>query len=115
MIRGDEPRLERNILSQWPNQAAVVVVAPVISIQTAKRSAITCRYSGADSRCRRGRKCGEITLNADRNCCACRIDLKRFIIRSRCRVGWCEFSARLLRYLDCRCCTDGITSRCATA
>ena len=30
------------------------------------------------------------------------------------RVGWCEFSARLLRYLDCRCSTDGITSRCAT-
>ena len=34
--------------------------------------------------------------------------------RSRCRVGWCEFSARLFRYLDCRCSTDGITSRCAT-
>ena len=34
--------------------------------------------------------------------------------RSRCRVGWCEFSARLLRYLDCRCSTDGITARCAT-
>src|SRR3954469_18517662 len=34
-------------------------------------------------------------LNADRNRCACRIDLKRFIARSRCRVGWWEFSARL--------------------
>ncbi len=65
-------------------QAAVV---PVISFQTAKRSAITSRYSAADSRCRRGRKCGEMPLNADRNLCACRIDLKRFIARSRCRVG----------------------------
>ena len=35
--------------------------------------------------------------------------------RSRCRVGWWEFSARLFRYCDCRCSTDGITSRCATA
>jgi nitrite reductase/ring-hydroxylating ferredoxin subunit len=25
--------------------------------------------------------------------------------RSRYRVGWCEFSARLFRYLDCRCST----------
>jgi hypothetical protein len=87
MIRGDEPWLGRNVLSRSLIHAAAVVVAPVISVQTAKRSAITCRYSAADSRCRRGRKCGEITLNADRNCCACRIDLKRFNARSRCRVG----------------------------
>ena len=32
--------------------------------------------------------------------------------RSRCRVGWWEFSAGLFRYLDCRCSTDAITSRC---
>src|SRR6185369_8410602 len=108
MIRGDEPWPGRNVLSRPLIHAAAAVVAPVISVQTAKRSAITCRYSAADSRCRRGRKCGEITLNADRNCYACRIDLKRFNARSRCRVGWCEFSARLLRYLDCRCSTDGI-------
>ena len=50
--------------------------------------------------CRRGRKCGEMPLNADRNRCACRIDLKRFIARSRCRVGWWEFSARLFKYFD---------------
>ena len=43
MIRGDEPWLGRNVLSQSPIQAAAVVVAPVISFQTAKRSAITCR------------------------------------------------------------------------
>jgi hypothetical protein len=30
-------------------------------------------------------------------------DLKRFISRSRRRVGWCEFSARLLGPLCCRC------------
>ena len=40
---GDEPWLGRNVLSQSPIQAAAVVVAPVISFQTAKRSAITCR------------------------------------------------------------------------
>jgi hypothetical protein len=27
-------------------------------------------------------------LNADRNRCARRIEVKRFIARSRCRVGW---------------------------
>jgi hypothetical protein len=43
MIRGDEPWLGRNVLSQSLIQAAAVVVAPVISFQTAKRSAITCR------------------------------------------------------------------------
>jgi hypothetical protein len=64
------------------------VVTPVISLQTAKQSAITWRQSVADSKCRRGRKCGEMRLNADRNRCACRIDLKRFIARSRYRVGW---------------------------
>ena len=35
--------LGRNVLSQSPIQAAAVAVAPVISVQTAKRSAITCR------------------------------------------------------------------------
>src|SRR5919202_2693922 len=37
-------------------------------------------------------------------------DLKRFICRSRRRVGWCEFSALLLRPLCRRCSTEGITS-----
>jgi hypothetical protein len=32
---------------------------------------------------------------------------------SRCLVGWCEFSARLFRYWDWRCSTEGRTSRCA--
>ena len=41
----------------------------VIWFQTVKRSAISCRHPLADSRCRRGRKCGEMRLNADRNRC----------------------------------------------
>ena len=44
---------------------AAVVVTPVISFQTVKRSAISWRHPLADSRCRRGRKCGEMRLNAD--------------------------------------------------
>ena len=56
-------------------------------IQTAKRSVISVRHPLALSRCRRGRKCAEMPLKADRNRWACRTDLKRFIARSRCRVG----------------------------
>src|SRR3954471_2883469 len=37
-------------------------------------------------------------------------DLNRFICRSRRRVGWCEFSARLFKPLCLRCSTEGITS-----
>ena len=66
---------------------AAVVVTPVIWFQTVKRSAISWRHPVADSRCRRGRKCGEMRLNADRNRCACRGEVNRFIARSRCRAG----------------------------
>jgi hypothetical protein len=59
----------------------------VTSPQTAKRSAISVRHPAALSRWRRGRKCAEIPLQADRNRWAWRGDLKRFIARSRCRVG----------------------------
>ena len=86
----------------------------VMSFLVAKRSAISVRWSSAVSRWRRGRKCGEITLNPARNRWAVPGVRKRFMVRSRCRVGWCEFSARLFRYLDWRCSTDGITARCAT-
>lgn len=75
----------------------------MISHQTANRSVISVRHSAAVSRCRRGRKCGEMLLNADRNRCACPGEVKRFIARSRCRVGWCEFSALLFKYFDWRC------------
>ena len=50
---------------------------------------------------------------AERKRCACRADLNRFICRSRRRVGWCEFSARLFSPLCWRCSTPGITSRFA--
>ena len=43
--------------------------------------------SGAVSRCRPGRKCGEMPLNTDKNRCACPGDVNRFIARSRCLVG----------------------------
>lgn len=43
----------------------------VTSCQTAKRSVISARHSGAESLCLRGRKCGEIPEKADRNRCAC--------------------------------------------
>jgi hypothetical protein len=65
-------------------QATTVAVT---SRQTVKRSAISVRHSGAVSRCRPGRKCGEMPLNADKNRCACPGDVNRFIARSRCLVG----------------------------
>jgi hypothetical protein len=54
------------------------VLTRVIWFQTVKRSAISCRHPVADSRCRRGRKCGEMWLNTDRNRCACRGEVNRF-------------------------------------
>lgn len=66
-------------------QAAASVA--VTSCQTAKRSAISVRHSGAESLCRLGRKCGEMPEKADRNRCACPGDVKRFIACSRCLVG----------------------------
>jgi hypothetical protein len=38
--------------------------------QVVNRVVISCRYWAAVSRCRQGRKCGDIPLNADRNRCA---------------------------------------------
>lgn len=52
-------------------------------------------------------------LNADRNRCAWLGEVKRFIARSRWRVGWCELSARLLRFFEVRCSTPGMTWRWA--
>lgn len=45
--------------------------------------------------------------------CNCRADLKRFITRSRLRVDWCEFSARLFKPLCERCSTPGMIWRFA--
>ena len=80
----------RRVLMESPvpvHVQAAVVLTGVIWFQTVKRSAISWRHPVADSRCRRGRKCGEMRLNADRNRCACRGEVNRFIARLRCRVG----------------------------
>jgi hypothetical protein len=61
--------LLRNIIGLFAFQAATSVA--VTSRPTANRSAISVRHSGAESRYRPGRKCGEIELNADRKLCAC--------------------------------------------
>ena len=66
----------RNTVGSFTFQAAAS--GAVTTRQTAKRSAISIRHSAALSRCRRGRKCAEMPLKADRNRCACRDDLKRF-------------------------------------
>ena len=79
-------------------QAAVA--APVTWFQVVNRSVIARRYSWAESRCRPGRKCGELPLKADKNRWACRAEVNLFISRSRCRVGRWEFSAWSFRYLD---------------
>jgi hypothetical protein len=70
-------------LSQAP-----AVAVPVTWFQVVNRVSISRRYSSAVSRWRRGLKCGDIPLNADRNRCACRAEVNRFMAHSRCRVGW---------------------------
>ena len=52
-------------------------------------------------------------FRAEKKCCACPADLKRRIWRSRCRVGWCDTSARLFAYCLVSCLTDGMVVRCA--
>jgi hypothetical protein len=56
----------------------------------------------------------DIPLNAARNRWVFPGEVNRFMARSRARVGWWEFSARLFRYFDRRCSTPGISRRCAT-
>jgi hypothetical protein len=52
-------------------------------------------------------------LKADRNRWAAPTLRKPFMARSRCLVRWWLFSARLFKYFDCRCSTEGMTSRWA--
>lgn len=52
-----------------------------------------------------------ITLNAARNHCAPPGELNFFMARSRTRVGWWEFSARLFRYFDNPNCPVIVTDR----
>lgn len=76
---------------------------PVTWSRIANRMVISARYPGAVIRWRRGRKWGEMPLNADRNRWAAPVLQKPFIARSRCLVGWWLFSARLFRPLWERC------------
>ena len=72
---------------------SAAVAVPVTWFQVVNRSAISRWYSLAPSRWRRGRKCGEMPLKADRNRWACPGEVNRFMARSRWRVGWCEWRA----------------------
>ena len=92
-------------------QAAAAI--PLMSAHALNARALAARYSLAVTWSRRRWKRLAIWSWAERKRCACRADLKRFICRSRRRVGWCEFSARLFRPLCWRCSTPGITSRFA--
>jgi hypothetical protein len=81
------------------------------AFQVVNRSVISRRYSSADGRWRRGRKCGDIPLNADKNRWACQAEVNHFRARSRAWVGWWEFSAGVFRYFDWRCSTERSTRR----
>ncbi|GAB2722720.1 hypothetical protein GCM10010442_49960 [Kitasatospora kifunensis] len=89
------------------------LATPVIWSQIVKRTVISRRWSGAVRLWRPDRKWGEIPLKAARNRCAPPTLRKPFMARSRCLVGWWEFSARLFGPLWERCSTEGITSRWA--
>jgi hypothetical protein len=83
----------------WRCGQAAAGASPVTWFQVVNLAFISCRYWAAVSRWRRGRKCGDIPLNADRNRWAPPAEWNRFIARSRCLVGWWEFSARLFKIL----------------
>jgi hypothetical protein len=54
----------------WRCDQAAAGASPVTWFQVVNRVFISCRYWAAVSRWRRGRKWGDIPLNADRNRCA---------------------------------------------
>jgi len=83
---------------------------PQTSCHAWKARARSARSSVADMRWRGRRKRLLIGPWADRKRWAWRADLNRFICRSRRRVGWWEFSARLLSPLCGRCSTPGMIS-----
>ena len=114
MIRVMSRGLDETSCPSEPIQAAAVVVAPVISLQTAKRSAITCRSSGADSRCQRGRKVRPDA--AERGQQPLRVPDRREAFHRPLAVPGqpVKVLGGLVRYFDRRCCTDAISSRCAT-
>ena len=71
----------------WRCDQAAAGASPVTWFQVVNRVFISCRYWAAVSRWRRGRKWGDIPLNADRNRCALPGEVNFFIARSRARVG----------------------------
>jgi hypothetical protein len=87
---------------------------PTTSFRVAKRAAISCRYRTVVSRWRRGRKCGDIPLNAGRNRCALPGEVKRFLARSA--ASWAGGSSRprLFRYSDRQYCALGESAGCST-
>ena len=87
--------------------------APLISAHDSNARALTARYWLAGTGSRRRGKRVLIWPWAERKRWAWPAGLKRFICRSRRRVGWCEFSARLFRPLCRRCSRPGIRSRFA--
>jgi len=90
-----------------------VRATPVTSAQTWRAWVRAARCWVAETSWRRRWKRLLIPSWAERKRWACPADLKRFICRSRRRVGWCEFSARLFNPLCCRCSTPGMISRFA--
>jgi hypothetical protein len=64
-----------------------VCSSPTTSFQAVNRVFISCRCWAAVSRWRRGRKCGEIPENAERNRYAPPREQNFLIARSRARVG----------------------------
>ena len=71
----------------WRRGQAAAGVSPVTWFQVVNRVVISCLYWVAVSRWRRGRKWGDIPLNADKNRCAPPGEANFFMARSRCRVG----------------------------
>ena len=80
---------------RFHTQIAVWRLLPVISDQDANRPVINIRKWQARIQWRPGRKWFDTYACTEGKRWACLIDLNRRMARSRARVGWCEFSARL--------------------
>src|ERR1700730_10583163 len=86
---------------------------PVLSFHTRNLPCKMARESFTHKRCLCGWKCPAMGPKAERKRWACLADLNVRVFFSRKRVGWCEFSARLLSRLYCRCSTPGRISHLA--
>ena len=120
LVFSDVLMRHRQVVGSWVSEFAsrgrcwhgvqAAGATPLMSAHTPNARALAARYSLAETWSRRRWKRLPIWSWAERKRCAWPADLKRFICRSRRRVGWCEFSARLLRPLCRRCSTPGISS-----